>query len=488
MIPAAEAAKLEPRRRRRGRSARRPRRLRREPARTLRRTQRPATPTAPTSATSLARYPAIHDVVIWNEPNKRLFWNPQAGTRRRAYEALLARCYDVLHAVRERDRARALVDRQRRRGLDLAGGVHPRCRRRLPRERPDRPHPRHGRPPSVRARRGGAALAQAHRGRSRSARATGTSSCSTSSAPSTARPSRSRARRACGSGTREVGFQTAVDAGKAGAYSGTENTLTVPDWAGGEPESPAPAETTRRPDQATQALDAIRLAACQPYVTALLQLPARRRARARGLAVGRALGRPDAEGLLARLPAGDRSRDHRHRRLRLRSRAAGRAPTSCRRTCRPGSPARRSPARCESTCPGARPRTTSAPVAYRVFRNGAHVAHDLGHELVERERRAGDDLHVRGARDRRRRQPRRRIRVGHGDDARGARAGGARPAPGGGGGGSALPPDLGVALATSPTQPIGGTPADAIVTVFNDAAAGTASAVTATIELPPGSS
>jgi len=63
----------------------------------------------------------------------------------------------------------------------------------------------------------------------------------------------------------------------------------------------------------------------------------------------------------------------------------------------------------------------------------------------------------------------------------------AAPAPGAGGGGPALPPDLGVALATSPAPPIGGTPADAIVTVFNDAAAGTASAVTATIELPPGS-
>src|SRR4029453_18895742 len=27
----------------------------------------------------LATYPSIRDVVIWNEPNKRLFWNPQAG-------------------------------------------------------------------------------------------------------------------------------------------------------------------------------------------------------------------------------------------------------------------------------------------------------------------------------------------------------------------------------------------------------------------------
>ena len=92
----------------------------------------------------------------------------------------------------------------------------------------------------------------------------------------------------------------------------------------------------------------------------LLQLPARRRARARGLAVGRPLGRPDAEGLLARLPAGDRSSRPPAPSTAVRSRAAGRAPTSCRRTCRPGSTARRSRTRCGSTCPGVPPRTTSA--------------------------------------------------------------------------------------------------------------------------------
>ena len=65
----------------------------------------------------------------------------------------------------------------------------------------------------------------------------------------------------------ESGFQTSVDAGKTG-YSGAENGVTVVDHAGGEPESPPPAETSDAPDQSTQVLDAIRLAACQPYVTA----------------------------------------------------------------------------------------------------------------------------------------------------------------------------------------------------------------------------
>jgi hypothetical protein len=53
----------------------------------------------------VADYPAIRDVVIWNEPNKALFWNPQYGAGGRSlaparYEALLARCWDVLHDER----------------------------------------------------------------------------------------------------------------------------------------------------------------------------------------------------------------------------------------------------------------------------------------------------------------------------------------------------------------------------------------------------
>jgi hypothetical protein len=53
----------------------------------------------------VAGYPAIHDVVIWNEPNKQFFWNPQYAADGTSlaparYEALLARCWDVLHAAR----------------------------------------------------------------------------------------------------------------------------------------------------------------------------------------------------------------------------------------------------------------------------------------------------------------------------------------------------------------------------------------------------
>jgi hypothetical protein len=54
---------------------------------------------------AVARFPSINDVVIWNEPNVSAFWRPQfnpddSSAAPAAYEALLARCWDVLHAFR----------------------------------------------------------------------------------------------------------------------------------------------------------------------------------------------------------------------------------------------------------------------------------------------------------------------------------------------------------------------------------------------------
>jgi hypothetical protein len=46
----------------------------------------------------LRRYPQVHDVAIWTEPNSATFWQPQKGAAA-AYEALLATCWDALHAV-----------------------------------------------------------------------------------------------------------------------------------------------------------------------------------------------------------------------------------------------------------------------------------------------------------------------------------------------------------------------------------------------------
>jgi hypothetical protein len=43
------------------------------------------------------RIPLLHDVQIWNEANSPVYWPASAGPE--GYEALLARCWDVLHRV-----------------------------------------------------------------------------------------------------------------------------------------------------------------------------------------------------------------------------------------------------------------------------------------------------------------------------------------------------------------------------------------------------
>jgi hypothetical protein len=50
------------------------------------------------TASILRRFPWIHDVAIWTEPNSSAFWKPRAGAAG-AYEALLATCWDALHAA-----------------------------------------------------------------------------------------------------------------------------------------------------------------------------------------------------------------------------------------------------------------------------------------------------------------------------------------------------------------------------------------------------
>jgi len=47
-------------------------------------------------ANVLRRYPWIHDVAIWTEPNSKRFWQKPSAA---AYEALLATCWDTLHAA-----------------------------------------------------------------------------------------------------------------------------------------------------------------------------------------------------------------------------------------------------------------------------------------------------------------------------------------------------------------------------------------------------
>ena len=49
-------------------------------------------------ATTLKAW-GIHDFIVWNEPNTALYWSPQDATAPAAYEALLAKCYDSIHAA-----------------------------------------------------------------------------------------------------------------------------------------------------------------------------------------------------------------------------------------------------------------------------------------------------------------------------------------------------------------------------------------------------
>jgi polysaccharide biosynthesis protein PslG len=48
---------------------------------------------------STAKQWGIHDFVVWNEPNTSLYWAPQNSSSPAAYEALLATCYDAIHAA-----------------------------------------------------------------------------------------------------------------------------------------------------------------------------------------------------------------------------------------------------------------------------------------------------------------------------------------------------------------------------------------------------
>jgi chitodextrinase len=214
---------------------------------------------------ALTRYSSIRDVVIWNEPNKRLFWNPQTNAPA-LYEALLARCWDILHKSFSNVNVIGLGLSST--GNDDSGSTSPGA--------------------FIRG------VGDAFRSSGRTKRLLDTVGFHPNAAAVNERPWRKHIQsKTIGEGDwnklaynlwlafngtaqpapgtiwyLEAGFQTALDPGKESWYTGTENVATLPDWAGGEPDSPAPDETSPAPDQGTQVLDAIRLAYCQPNVAA----------------------------------------------------------------------------------------------------------------------------------------------------------------------------------------------------------------------------
>jgi fibronectin type 3 domain-containing protein len=213
----------------------------------------------------LTRYSSIRDAAIWNEPNKRLFWNPQTNAPA-LYEALLARCYDVLHNAFS-SRVNVIGLALSSTGNDDAGSTSPGA--------------------FIRG------VGDAYRASGRTKRLLDTVGFHPYAAAANERPWRKHIQlKTIGEGDwnklaynlwlafngtaqpapgtiwyLEAGFQTTIDPGREGLYTGTENVAALPDFAGGEPDSPPPPETSPAPDQATQVLDAIRLAYCQPNVT-----------------------------------------------------------------------------------------------------------------------------------------------------------------------------------------------------------------------------
>jgi hypothetical protein len=224
----------------------------------------------------LTRFPRIQDVVVWNEVNSSMFWAPQYGSDHRsvapaAYERLLATCYGPLHAARP--------------GMNVITSLAPRGN--------DDPRFSHvaKHAPATFVRKLGAEYRTSGRpvkifdtfGQNVYPRTTGERPWRFhKQAPDVSQGDYARLIVALheafdetgqplpGEGDVTVwyledGFQTAVAAAKASAYSGKENDRTV-----------LPAVSTKRdnpkrkaaPDQATQLTDAVRLAYCQPGVGA----------------------------------------------------------------------------------------------------------------------------------------------------------------------------------------------------------------------------
>ena len=243
----------------------------------------------------------------------------------------------------------------------------------------------------------------------------------------TAQPIPGAGRRAA-SGTWRRGFQTAVDAAQGGRVQRhRERRRRCPTTPAASPTRRLPRRRAPRPTSGRRHSTRSAWPRASP-TWRVLQLPARRRAAPRGLAVGAVLGRPDAEGLAAGLPAGDRRGDRRLRRRATRSRAAGRAATSCRRARRPGSsaPPRPSPLRVDLSWSAAADDTGVA--TYRVYRNGAHVGTTTATSWTNVSVAPGTTYtYVVRALDAAR-QHRRRLGARPGDDARHRSAVGARPA------------------------------------------------------------
>ena len=219
----------------------------------------------------LHRAGRVRDVVIWNEPNSSTFWQPQFGptgedAAASGYEALLAECWDVLHALRP---GVNVIAASAPRGGDDPAAARPShspvqwyfdlgaAYRASGRDRPIFDTVGHNPYPNTSAERPGAKHPGGTIGEGDYEKLV---AVLTEAFAGTAQP-------VPGEGLSiwymEDGFQTRVDARIAGSYVGQENdgfalaALARREVAGGSAV-----------DQASQIADAVRLAYCQPYVGA----------------------------------------------------------------------------------------------------------------------------------------------------------------------------------------------------------------------------
>ncbi|HEY7399251.1 MAG TPA: hypothetical protein VH538_13170 [Gaiellaceae bacterium] len=229
---------------------------------------------------AITRFPAINDVVIWNEPNLSGFWRPQFGPSGQSapeqYEALLAHCYDTLHALRPsinviapatslwgndnpnafsnishspttfiQDLGAAYRASGRTTPIFDTVGHHP-----YPASSNERPWVLHADPAVISLGDLGrllSVLQQAFGGTGQPVPQDGVPIWYL-----------------------ETGYQTTIPASKSAYYYGTEDWPgAVPDIVSPEPQDPGPPDTSLAPDQATQLADELRMTYCQPYVAAV---------------------------------------------------------------------------------------------------------------------------------------------------------------------------------------------------------------------------
>lgn len=227
----------------------------------------------------LRPFRSIRDVVIWNEPNKTANWAPQynpdgTSAAPAAYVALLARCWDVLQAFRpsvnvvggatsprgnDRPNAVSNISHSPSVFIQRMGEAYRASGRRQrifdafahhaygsqPGERPWHVH-------------GATQISQGDHFKLMtvlSAAFGGTGQ---------AVPGQCRPGGCVWIWYAEFGYQTEPDEARRPLYTGEENFVPIPDFAGGEPAGASLTPTA--PDQSTQIVDGIRLAYCQPYV------------------------------------------------------------------------------------------------------------------------------------------------------------------------------------------------------------------------------